>query len=198
MHARIEDWPGDSYDAWKRVQKYFPTVQRGVGHNPSRELSDACLEALHTYLFYAINSYRSILQSNRLHLIAPVLIMVGAHFDGDVKILAEENIRGNRLRAFGHVDFVLKRGANRICIVEAKKDDILLGQIKCLLGCESLCDVEDLPVTYGISTNFIEWLFLKNEADVITEELFVVTMVDSRPTSDSLRIIANKIISILD
>jgi hypothetical protein len=62
-----------------------------------------------------------------------------------------------------------------------------------------LCDVEELSVTYGISTNFLEWFFLKNEADIITEQVLTVALDRlGRPTTESLIIIANKIIAILE
>lgn len=66
------------------------------------------------------------------------------------------------------------------------------------MGCEALCDVEELSVSYGIATNFLEWCFLKNEADKVTEEMLTIGLEDGRPTADSLRMIANKIIAILE
>ncbi len=82
--------------------------------------------------------------------------------------------------------------------MEVKKEDILQGKIQSLVGCESLCDIEDLPVSYGIATNYLEWWFFKDEADMITEEMLTVSFENGRPTMESLRIIANKIIAILE
>ena len=79
--------------------------------------------------------------------------------------------------------------------MEAKKDDILQGKTQSLVGCESLCDVEDLSVSYG---NYLEWCFLKDEADKVKEEMLTVSLEDGRPTIESLRTIANKIIAILE
>jgi hypothetical protein len=163
-----------SYVVWEQVRKYFPITRAPIGNVPSQELPEPKLAALATYLSYASICFPAITEGRedtRLHFIAPVLIIVCAHFNGDVEILAEEDIDGNRIRAHGHFEFVLKRGSQRICIVEAKKEQILQGKTQSLLGCEALCDVEGLPVTYGISTNFLEWCFLKNEADKITEQL---------------------------
>jgi hypothetical protein len=89
---------------------------------------------------------------------------------------------------------VLKRSDKRVCIVEAKKDDILKGKIQCLLA---LSDVHKLETVYGISTNYLEWCFLKNEPNIVTEELLTVQLHKDKPTKESLRIIANKICSIL-
>jgi hypothetical protein len=60
-----------------------------------------------------------------------------------------------------------------------------------MMPCESfLCDVEGLDVTHGISTNFI--------AGKIIEELLSVLLFKGRPTAESLRNIANNIISIVE
>ena len=72
------------------------------------------------------------------------------------------------------------------------------GKTQSLIGCESLCDVEDLSVSYGIATNYFEWCFLKDEADKVTEEMLTVSLEHGRPTMESLRTIANKIIAILE
>ncbi len=112
--------------------------------------------------------------------------------------MTEEEVEGFRVHSHCHFEFVLKRGNKRICIVEAKKDDLLQGKTQSLIGCESLCDVDDLPVTYGIATNYLAWVFLKNEADKITEEMLMVSLKDGRPTIESLKAIADKIIAILE
>lgn len=116
---------------------------------------------------------------------------------GDIQILTEEDVHGNRVHAHGRFEFVLKRGNKRIFIVEAKKDDLLQGKTQSLIGCESLSDLENLDVVYGIATNYTEWCFLKNEANQITEEIMTISFVDNKPTKESLHVIANKIISIL-
>jgi hypothetical protein len=160
-----------SYVNWKQVENIFPRVSVApIGDGPSRELPEADLNALYTYLTYASTCFRSVYhgrEAKRLHFIAPVLIFVCAHFHGDVEIIAEEDIRGKRVRAHGHFEFVLKRGDRYICIVQATEEKIEQGITQSLLGCESFCDIKGLDVAYGISTNFIEWCFVKNEADKI-------------------------------
>ena len=83
-------------------------------------------------------------------------------------------------------------------MVEAKKEDILQGKTQSLIGCESLCDVENLAVSYGIATDYIVWCFLKNEADKVTEEMLSIELTSDGPTIESLQKIANKIIAILE
>jgi hypothetical protein len=36
-----------------------------------------------------------------------------------------------------------------------------------LLGCEALSDVEQLPIVYGIVTNYTQWIFVRSETDCI-------------------------------
>lgn len=192
---------GYSYANWEQVKDFFPIVKGNIAEAPATGLPEPLLSALHQYLSLASLCFGSISEGHeakRVHFIAPIIIIVCAYFKGNVQILAEETIEGNRVHAHGHFEFVLKRGDKRICIVEAKKDDIQQGKTQSLVGCESLCDVEELGVAYGIATNYLEWLFLKNEADKVTEEMLTVGLEDDRPTADSLKTIANKIIAILD
>ncbi len=192
---------GYSYANWEQVKDYFPIVQGSIGATSSAGLPEPLLSALHQYLSFATICFGSISEGHeakRVHFIAPIIIIVCSHFNGDIQILAEEEIEGNRVHAHGHFEFVLKRGEKRICIVEAKKDDILQGRTQSLVGCESLCDVEELSVTFGIATNYLEWCFLKDEADKVTEEMLTVSLENGRPTIESLRTIANKIIAILE
>jgi hypothetical protein len=187
---------GYSYATWEQVKDFFPIVVGAIAAAPVAGISEDLLAALHKYLYCATVCIGSI--SQRVHFIAPIIITVCSHFGGQMQILADEEIEGHRVRARSRFDFVLRRGDKCICIVEAMKDDLLQGKTQCLVGCEALCDVEGLPVTYGIATNFFEWLFLKDEAHQVTEEMLVVALEDNRPTMDSLRAIANKIIAIME
>jgi hypothetical protein len=192
---------GYSYANWDQVKDYFPVVVGSLGSTSRDTLPEELLSALHEYLSYATVCFGSISEGHeakRVHFIAPIVIIVSSFFKGNIQILAEEDVEGHRIHAHGHFEFVLKRGAKRICIVEAKKDDILQGKTQSLVGCESLCDVENLSVSYGIATNYLEWCFLKNEPDKITEEMLTVLLDSGRPTKESLRAIANKIIGILE
>ena len=65
------------------------------------------------------------------------------------------------------------------------------------MGCESLCDVDNLSTAYGVATNFLEWCFLKNSADEVVEEMLIVGLANNKPTAGSVRVKANKICSIL-
>lgn len=182
------------------MEAFFPvvsgTLQPTVGGLPQDRLS-----TLHQYILFASKCFGSITEDHeakRVHFIAPIIIIVCSFFNGGVKILAEEEIEGNRVHAHGHIEFVLKRRNKRICIVEAKEEDILQGKTQSLIGCESLCDIENLAVSYGIATDYISWCFLKDEADKVTEEMLTIELTSDGPTIGSLRKIANKIIAILE
>lgn len=157
--ARIKDGHmsvGYSYVTWEQVKGFFHLVPGDLQTTSGDGLPQPLLTALHQYLSFATICFGSITEGHeakRVHFIAPIIIIVCSFFNGDIQILAEEEIEGNRVHAHGHFEFVLKRGDKRICIVEAKKDDILQGKTQSLVGCESLCDVEDLSVSYGIATS---------------------------------------------
>lgn len=193
---------GYSYATWRQVEHIFcvrpPSFTSSTSDSSSSSsyIQDEVLDALVNYLSYASICFRLITEGNeakRVHFIAPILIIVCSSFSGDIEILAEEDIDGNRVHAHGHFEFVLKRGDKRICIVEAKKDDILQGKTQCLVGCESLSDVENLETVFGISTNYLEWCFLQNGPDNVTEETLTVQLENNKPTKESIRKIANKI-----
>ena len=74
---------------------------------------------------------------------------------------------------------------------------MLQGKTQSLVRCESLADIENLDIVYGISTNYIEWVFLKSESNKITEEIHTLQFQNNRPTSESLKFIANKICAML-
>lgn len=199
--ARIKDGHmsvGYSYANWEQVKGFFHVVTGNLQTTAGDGLPQPLLTALHQYLSFATICFGSITEAKRVHFIAPIIIIVCSFFNGDIQILAEEDIEGNRVHAHCHFEFVLKRGDKRICIVVAKKDDILQGKTHSLVGCESLCDVDDLTASYGIATNYLEWCFLKNEADKVTEEMLTVSLENGRPTIESLRTIVNKIIAILE
>jgi hypothetical protein len=192
---------GYSYVTWPEVENILKTVSgKCVEINEDVTIPADMIASLATYLSYASLCFGVMSEGNeakRVHCIAPILIIVCAKFNGDIKILIEEDVDGVRVHAHGHFEFVLKRGNKRICIVEAKKDDILQGKTQSLVGCESLADIENLEVVYGISTNYLEWCFLKSESDKITEEMLTIQLENNAPTIVSLTLIANKICAML-
>lgn len=86
-----------------------------------------------------------------------------------------------------------------ICVTEVKKEDFGHGTVHSLMGCEALCEIETLPAAYGIATNFLEWYFFKSESERVTMELLTIQLdAQQRPSLEGLRLVANKIIAILE
>ncbi|CAK5172624.1 unnamed protein product [Aphanomyces euteiches] len=102
--------------------------------------------------------------------IAPVLVQVCALFNGDIKIFAEETLKGKYVKANGRFEFVLKRGLKSIFIVEAKKEDFDQGAAQELVGAEVAAELGSLNVVYGIVTNFKEWVFYKSSNTKIEKD----------------------------
>jgi hypothetical protein len=100
-------------------------------------------------------------EAKRVHLIAPIIWVVVSILDG-VTVDVERTIRGRRIKANGKFEFMLERQNKRICIVEAKKQDLDQGLAQDLVGCEVVADLDDIREVYGIVTTFEKWIFLKS------------------------------------
>ncbi|DBA02150.1 TPA: hypothetical protein N0F65_004785 [Lagenidium giganteum] len=136
-------------------------------------------------------------ETKRLFFIAPVLAYV-SHLLPDVRLLVEENVNGSQVQASGRFEFVIRRGEKRVGIVEAKKDDMDQGMAQNLLGCEVLADVEQLPVVFGIVTDYIRWIFFRSETDCIYQHDASIELGErDMPTKKSLKRIAGMIYSLL-
>ena len=110
----------------------------------SREVPDTVLSTLSAYLQFAAKVFGTVTtgkEAKRLHFISPIIVCVCYLFSGDVTIDVEEDLNGDYVKAHGHFEFILRRGKKRICIVEAKKDDMEQGMAQDLLGCEVAADI---------------------------------------------------------
>ncbi|CAK4685148.1 unnamed protein product [Aphanomyces euteiches] len=94
-------------------------------------------------------------------------------------------MEGDYVKAHGHFEFVLRRGEKKVCIVEAKKDDLLQGMAQDLLGCE------------GIVTNYVQWNFLRNLNDRIELEECALDIGPTGPSLETLDKICGKIYAML-
>jgi hypothetical protein len=195
--SKSTDSTGYSYVKWtelKSVLKTTPYVQ------PLKPMPDREFNILSQYLSFATKCFGPITsgkESQRLHLIAPIIICVCILFNGDVQIKVEEDLYGNFLKAHGHFEFVLCRGNKRVCIVEAKKDDMGQGMAQDLLGCEVAAELDHLDTVYGIVTNYVQWNFLRSLDDKIELEECTVDINIDGPAKESLKKITAKIYSML-
>ncbi|CAK4158698.1 unnamed protein product [Aphanomyces euteiches] len=118
--------------------------------------------------------------------IAPVLVQVCALFNGDIKIFAEETLKGKYVKANGRFEFVLKRGLKSIFIVEAKKEDFDQGAAQELVGAEVAAELGSLDVVYGIVTNFKEWVFYKSSNTKIEKDTSLIQRILQMIPAESL------------
>ncbi len=133
--------------------------------------------------------------------IALIFIFIVGHFahkNQKVELLIEENVNGKRVRANGHFEFVIKRGAKRICIVEAKKQDMDQGLAQDLVGLEVLADIHDLETVTGVITNFKEWMFVRSGVDHVEIKEWNLAFNDKGiPTREALSQVTTYLISLL-
>ena len=108
-------------------------------------------------------------------------------------------MRGERIKTNGKFEFVLCRGGKRlgVCIAEAKTGDVYQGRAQALLGCETLCDIENLSSVHCVITDFIAWHFIKSTDYGIEIEETNLVLVRGVPTRDSLLQIAGKLFELL-
>ena len=117
-------------------------------------------------------------------------------FNGDVQIEVEEDLNGDFLKARGHFEFVLCRGDKRVCIVEAKKDDMGQGMAQDLLGCEVAAEIGHLNFL-TLVTNYVQWIFLPSLDDKIELEECFMVIDTTGPAKASLLKITGKIYAML-
>jgi hypothetical protein len=167
-----------------------------------KEVPQETVELLHNYLTTLTRRLSSVTtgnESQRLHFIAPILVYVSDLFgpEDSIQIVIEEDLNGVNVKANGHFEFMLKRNNKRICIVEAKKDDMEQGMVQDLVGMEVASDLDRLDVVYGIVTNYVEWIFLKSQNDKIEKDMDTLAFELEVATVESLKRIAGKIYSLL-
>ncbi len=137
-------------------------------------------------------------EAKRLQFIGPILSCVCDLFDGKGKIVMEEDLVGEYLKAHGRFEFMLQRGNKAICIVEAKKEDFDQGMAQDLVGCEVAAELGKLDIVYGIVTNYIQWNFLRSLDDKVEVQVCGMCFTDTgAPDLASLKIITGKIYGML-
>jgi len=167
-----------------------------------KEVPQETMDLLHNYIVTLTRRLSSVTtgkESQRLHFIAPILVYVSDLFgpEDSIQIVIEEDLNGVNVKANGHFEFMLKRKNKRICIVEAKKDDMEQGMVQDLVGMEVASDLNDLDTVYGIVTNYVEWMFLKSQNDKIERDVDTLNFEKQVATVESLKRIAGKIYALL-
>jgi hypothetical protein len=109
----------------------------------------------------------------------------------------EEDMSGVYVRANGRFEFVLEYKGKKVCILEAKKDDMEQGQVQSLLGCEVVAEIEGMSTVYAIVTNYIQWLVFKNTDDITYSCFQTIEFENDIPNKESLGKVTRLIFAIL-
>jgi hypothetical protein len=100
--------------------------------------------------------------AKRLYFISHILVMVCALFNGGARLKVDEDVCGKNVRAHGQFEFMLVRGDRRVCVVEAKRQDMEQALTEALVGCEVVADNHNSRVVCAIVTDYTSWTFLKS------------------------------------
>ena len=122
------------------------------------------------------------------HFIYTILATVCTHSPSTV-IAVEEEIKGSFILAHGRFEFMIKIGDIKICIVEAKKENIKHGIVHGLTGSEVIAELGNLHQSLCIVTSYKEWLLYKNNDTNISRFVYNLEMEANNslmPTEDSL------------
>jgi len=181
---------------WREVENAF-TMEKLV-LNP-RKIPDDKLDALHEQLLGIHRLYGEVIsgkEAKRLQFISPILNAVCLLLPG-VTISVEEDMKGIRIHANGRFEYILNYYNKKVCIVEAKKDDMEQGKVQSLLGCEVVAEAEKCPCVYAIVTNYIQWLFYKNTEDSVFGDDVTLNVIHGDPDKNSVGQVASLIYGIL-
>ena len=181
---------------WREVELAF-TMQTLVIY--PRNMPVEKLDALHEQLLGIHRLYGEVIsgkEAKRLQFISPILNAVCLLLPG-VTISVEEDMKGVLIHANGRFEYILKYSNKKVCIVEAKKDDMEQGKVQSLLGCEVVAEAESCPCVYAIVTNYIQWQFYKNTEDCVFQDDITLTVISSIPDKNSVGQVASRIYGML-
>jgi hypothetical protein len=165
----------------------------------SKDVPDEVVDTLHGQLMNIHTLFGRVIngkEAKRLQFISPILIAVCVLLP-EVTISVEEDMRGVHIHANGRFEYVINYRQKKVCIVEAKKDDMEQGQVQSLIGCEVVADIEHCSMVYAIVTNYIQWLFYKNTDDRTYYSDISLTVTDNVPDKGSLREVTKRIYGML-
>jgi hypothetical protein len=73
----------------------------------------------------------------------------------DISISVEEDIQGVNVHGNGRFEYIIQYKDKKVCIVEAKKDNIEKCTFQSLIGCEIIADREKRSIVYAIVTDYV-------------------------------------------
>ena len=116
------------------------------------------------------SNWMGVKESHRFIYINAIMVYVFMNFkDGEFKFHYEADVNGDRVKVNSHFELVIECNNKKLCIAEAKKEDFDQGSVQSLLGCEALCDKEDVSCSYSIVTDYCtQWMFYESHDDFIS------------------------------
>lgn len=183
---------------WNEVKNiYTPLLKRY--EEDIKLIPEDIFDTLFSYLKLVSTCFSDLRgkEAKRMYFISPIIVAVCNVFKGEVTIKVEEDLTGAEICAHGHFEIILERGDKKICIVEAKRDDMEQGLAQCLLGCEVISDLEKTDVVYGIITTYEIWNITRSSDEKIEEDQMTLEIEANLPTRESLRKLTGKICSLL-
>jgi len=206
---KSEDATSASYStmSWTDIKPVYAPLIKDVKIAPMGILEED-LDCLYNHLSVVSRAIGGVLgskEAKRMFFIGAILFYLVEILDklGDkgprISILIEESVNGKSINIEGRFEFVITRGLKKICIVEAKKEDMDQGMAQDLLGCEAVADLESAHCVYGIVTNYQMWIFIQNLDDRIERDDATLQINDhhSIPTKEGLQMILGKICTLL-
>jgi len=180
---------------WSDVKDDLPLTACDI---EATAIDDTIFETLLNYLQLVNASVKTLegKEAKRMFYIVPIVVAVCGALP-DVEILVEDDLIGNKIRATGHFEMIIKRGAKRICIVEAKKEDMEQGLAQCLVGAEVASELDKLDVVHGIITTYESWHLTTSSNTQITRDTLTLELHRAMPTRASLSILVGKIHTLL-
>lgn len=181
---------------WSELEDIFPIknfVQR-VKLPP-----DENIESLYNQLLVIHRLFGNVIsgkEAKRLQFISPILIAVCSLLP-EAEISVEEDMKGHLVHANGRFEYVLIYKRKKVCIVEAKKENLEQGQIQGLVGCEVVVEKKKCSIVYAIVTDYIFWSFYKNTDETIFSEQMSLRFVGGIPDKISITEVASKIYGML-
>jgi hypothetical protein len=181
---------------WSELEDIFP-IERYVQR--IKVLPDENNESLYNQLLVIHKLFGKVIsgkEAKRLQFISPILIAVCSMLP-DAEISVEEDVKGNLVHANGRFEYVLIYKKKKVCIVEAKRENLEQGQIQGLVGCEVVVEKEMCSSIYAIVTDYIYWVFYKNTDEKIFSEEMSLKFVEGIPDKSSVCEVASKIYGML-
>jgi hypothetical protein len=163
------------------------------------EIPVESLEDLYRQLLVIHRLYGDVIsgkEAKKLHFISPILNCVCSLLP-DISITVEEDMRGVNIFANGRFEYIIHYRNKKVCIIEAKKDDMEQGQVQSLLGCEVVAETEKCSEVYAVVTNYIQWLLFKCTDDFVYHDILTLSVDHDITKKKLVGQIANYIYGIL-